>query len=258
MKVKKTEYFKYGFREASLFDIGKHRKTNEDQVIECPEYGFFGVSDGMGGLSDGGKTSQMIATVLPGLVRQASAELREVPSAPNAADILEDAVRMISNSIYETGNRGGSISFGATLCCVWLIDEYAVFINLGDSRGYLLPYYKHRLRRITRDHNVAALLVEQGELTPEAARNHPSSTRLTKFVGMPSPAGPETFIEAIGPGDRILLCSDGLHGMVEDQGICRIIRSSRSPRMVCGRLIDEANANGGADNISAICVKIVQ
>ena len=254
MKAQNTDCFQHGFRAAALLDIGRHRKTNEDRIIACPEFGFFGVSDGMGGLRDGGKTSDMIAAVLPDLIRQASAELNEAPSPQRAADILEESVRMISNSIYETGNQGG-IGFGATVCCVWLVGEYAVFINLGDSRAYLLPYYKRRLRRVTKDHNIAALLVAQGELTPEAARNHPSSARLTKFVGMPS-AVPEAFIEKIRPGDRILLCSDGLHGMVDDPALHKLMRNSRSPKTICQRLIAAANDNGGKDNISTVLIQI--
>lgn len=258
MKAVHTDYFQYAFRAAALLDIGKRRKTNEDQVVACPEYGFFGVSDGMGGLSEGGQTSKMIATVLPDLIREASVGLREMPSSQRAADILQDTVRMISNSIYETGNRGRRIAFGATLCCVWLVAEYAVFLNLGDSRGYHLPFYKHRARRVTRDHNIAALLVEQGELTPEAARTHSASARLTRFIGMPSPAAPETFIVKVQPGDRLLLCSDGLHSMVEEARFETLMRSSRSPRKVCQSLIHAANSGGGKDNISAVYIYIAR
>jgi PPM family protein phosphatase len=253
--MKHTALFQYGFRDFALVDTGKCRNTNQDEVISCPELGFFAVCDGMGGLSNGGDTSHMIATILPKLIEQAAADLANKPDSALAGDRLDEYIQMVSNNIYNTAYKG-KINFGATLSCIWLVDEYAVFANLGDSRGYLLPKYKKTLRQITQDHNVAAIMVAQGELTKEEARSHPASSRLTRFVGMPSPAIPEIFIEKVTPGDRLLLCSDGLHGMVQDINIRKILRSSRSPQTVCKRLIEAANENGGKDNISAAYIQI--
>ncbi|MDP4088258.1 MAG: protein phosphatase 2C domain-containing protein [Bacillota bacterium] len=258
MKTENTPYFKYSFLASGLTDIGKRRQSNEDQVILCRDTGFFAVSDGMGGLPQGGKTSEMIASVLPDLVKHSSSELRKPASPEYAAGLLEEGVQMVSNSIFEIGNKSGYFSFGAALCGVWLVAEYAIFVNLGDCRGYMLPYYKRRLRPVTKDHNLAAIMVEQGELTPEAAKGHPSSTRLTRFVGMPAPAAPDTFIEKLRPGDRILLCSDGLHGMVRDAMLQRLMHSSKSPERVCKNLIDTANMSGGRDNISAVYIQIAR
>jgi serine/threonine protein phosphatase PrpC len=132
-----------------------------------------------------------------------------------------------------------------------------VFVNLGDSRGYLLDFYKRRIRQTTNDHNVAAELVANGEISREEARNHPASSALTRFVGMRNPALPETFIERVRSGDRILLCSDGLYGMVEDARLPRLLRSGKGPARVAGRLIDAANRAGGRDNIAAVYIKIL-
>ena len=85
---------------------------------------------------------------------------------------------------------------------------------------------------------------------------HPASSRLTAFVGMQSPATPDVFIREVHPGDRILLCSDGLYGMTEERELARIMRSSRSPDRICQRLIDSANAHGGCDNIAAVYLQI--
>jgi serine/threonine protein phosphatase PrpC len=252
-----TQLFHYSFCAASALDIGLVRENNEDRVIACPELGFYAVSDGMGGLTDGGQTSDMVARVLPGLIEQCAAEIRSEGFTPVfAANLLEESVRMVSDSIYEVANTRGRIGFGATLSGVWLVDGYAVFINLGDSRGYLLPWYSRKLRQVTEDHNVAQLLVQEGELTREQARGHRTSSQLTRFMGMPSPAAADYFIEKIRPGDRILLCSDGLSGMVEDQDIRGVMRSSKSPVTICGRLVGAAKAGGGRDNISAVYIKI--
>jgi len=253
-----TTFFDYGFFAAALVDIGLKRKSNQDEVIMCPEVGFYAVSDGMGGLSNGGKTSQMIKRILPDMIKNASTELANDPSPKYAAELLNKQVREISDVIYNTGNKGHRFDFGATLSGVWLAGRHAVFINLGDSRGYLLPHRKRNIKQITNDHNVAALLVKRGEITKEEARNHPAGSGLTRFVGMDAPATPEVFIREVNPGDRILLCSDGLHGMMSDSILESIMRSGTNPVHVCERLVEEANAKGGRDNISVVYVRVVK
>jgi serine/threonine protein phosphatase PrpC len=254
----KTKYFNRPFLYACGVDIGLKRHTNEDVTVSCPEYGFFAVSDGMGGLGGGAETAEMIAKSLPTFIGKAYKELSDNPSPALAEKLLKTQIGLISDNIYENLNAKKSQAvYGATLSCVWFIGNHAVFLNLGDSRGYLLDYYKRRILQVTADHNVAALLVAGGEITEEEARNHPSSAALTRFVGMESPAPSDTFIHKVRPGDRILLCSDGLHGMVEDNRLPTILRSSRSQKHVVKRLIGEANRAGGRDNISAVYIKII-
>jgi serine/threonine protein phosphatase PrpC len=253
----KTELFDYQFSAGSALDIGVLRDSNQDRVILCGEIGFFAVSDGMGGLAQGGKTSEIIAEVLPGIVEGIVRETRGKRLAPErAGELLAGSVRMISDNIYDTVNTGG-IGFGATLSCVWLIGGSAVYVNLGDSRGYLLPRYRRTLRQVTEDHNVAGELVRLGELSREEAQGHPASSRLTQFMGMPAPAHPEVFVLPVAPGDRILLCSDGLHGMLADGEIRGILRRSRWQGAICRRLAAAANEAGGHDNISAVTIKVL-
>ncbi len=253
--IYKTQYFQYMFGCGGLKDIGKRRGTNQDEIIISPDIGVFAVSDGMGGLAEGAKASGYVRDSIPVMMRFAQ---KEAQSPETAGSAFSEALRMISDRLFETANTQSHIGFGATFCGVWLYHDKAVFANLGDSRGYILPKYKKNLRQMTEDHNIAALLVKNGELTKEDAKNHPSSSRLTRFVGMNSPALPEHFVCDIAPGDRILLCSDGLYGMVEEKEIARVMRSSQSPQRVCQRLIDRANENGGRDNISAVYIRIVK
>jgi serine/threonine protein phosphatase PrpC len=244
-------------KAAALTDIGRCRSSNQDEVICCPESGFFAVSDGMGGLRNGGETSALIAQTLPGLIRKAAETLDEPLTPERAAVILEEQVRALSDQIAESLNKGKWSDYGATLSGVWLVGDKAVFVNIGDSRGYLLGYYTRQIRQITKDHNVAARLVDLGRLSPEEARNHPSSSRLTSFVGISPPARIETFIEPVSRGDRILLCSDGLYGMIEDDRLSKLLRSFKSAERVTSNLVDAANAAGGRDNIAAVYIKIV-
>lgn len=253
----RTGEFAYSFRFAGLTDIGQKRKSNQDEIILCQEKGFFAVSDGMGGLSRGEVASAYVKQAMPLLLTGGTDGYRHNGNAMSAAEELKASVSVLSDRLYEQGNGGGRILLGATLAGVRLVGSVAVFVCLGDSRGYVLRKYKKYPEQITRDMNVADILVREGDLTKEEAKNDPSSSRLTAFVGMPPPAGPETFTIGLSPGDRICLCSDGLYGMIEERDMARIMRSSRSPETVCRRLIDLANRNGGRDNISAVYIKIM-
>jgi len=254
-----TDIFDFEFSAGSALDVGILRDSNQDRVISCPDIGFFAVSDGMGGLARGGETSEIIAEVMPGVVAEIARELEGAKGATATpkryGKILGEQVRIVSDNIFDTVNTG-YIGFGATLSCVWLVGKTAVYVNLGDSRGYLLPRYRWTLRQITDDHNIAGELLRLGEITRDEAQHHPASNRLTQFMGMPAPALPDVFVEPVAPGDRILVCSDGLHGMLSDNEVRRGMRSSKSPGAVSQNLIDAANKAGGNDNISAVYIKI--
>lgn len=248
-----TPAFKYGFCYAGQKDTGRRRSANQDEIILCPDIGVFAVSDGMGGLREGAKASEYVRESVPVMMRFAQ---KEAGTPEEAGKSFAKTIRMISDGLFNTANTEAYIGFGATFCGVWLYRNKAIFVNLGDSRGYLLPKYKKKLSQVTEDHNIAAILVKNGELAKSDAKSHPSSSQLTRFVGMGAPALPDYFICDVAPGDRILLCSDGLYGMADDYMIARLMRSSKSPRTICTRLVDQANQNGGDDNISAVYIKI--
>ena len=258
MTVLKTDIFGFPFRAAGKIDIGKKRRSNQDEVVLCPELGFYAVSDGMGGLEGGKLASEFVGKIMPGLMEVNAKEYKEHRDPEKAAAAFGGSVRMMSDNLFDAANTRKRISCGATFAGVWLLADKAVFCCLGDSRGYLLSKYKRQARQITEDHNIAGILVRNGELTRSQAKDHPASSRLTAFVGMEAPATPDVFIIDVKPGDRILLCSDGLYGMAEDSDLIRIMRGSRDPECVCRRLIDMANENGGRDNISAVYVRILK
>ena len=252
----RTKLFQYEYKAAGLVDIGRSRSSNQDEVVLAPECGLFAVSDGMGGLEDGGTASQYVRKVLP-LVAETNIKEMKQADADQAAGILGDYVQLISDRLYTQGNSPKHFRYGATVAGVLLHGDKAIFVCLGDSRGYLLPKYKHNPVQITDDMNIAGYLVRMGAMTREEAKDSPASSRLTAFVGMPVPATPETRIVDIKPGDRILLCSDGLYGMVPEREMARLMRSGRNPEQVCRKLIDAANAYGGRDNISAVYIQVV-
>ncbi|HOG01930.1 MAG TPA: SpoIIE family protein phosphatase [Clostridia bacterium] len=248
--------FDYAFRFAGQKDIGRKRESNQDEAVLCPEIGFFAVSDGMGGLANGAMASAFVSKSMTELMTICAKEFQEHRSIELATEAFRETVRMMSDNLFDAGNTEKRITYGATFSGVWLLGNKAVFVNLGDSRGYLLSRYKKQPRQITEDQNIAGILVKQGELSREAAKDHPSSSRLTAFVGMKPPAEPEAFTVEIRPGDRILLCSDGLYGMVGERELARLMRASQNPKRVCHKLVDAANDNGGRDNISSVYIRI--
>lgn len=257
MKTVRFEGFDYSFRAAGQKDIGKQREENQDEVILCPDIGFFAVSDGMGGLSGGALASEFVGRSMTELMNISAKEFSEHSSIERAAEAFRDTVRMMSDDLFKAGNSAKRFAYGATFSGVWLLGNRAVFVNLGDSRGYLLSRYKKQPRQITEDQNLAGIMYRQGMITKEEAREHPASSRLTAFVGMQPPAEPQAFTVEMHPGDRILLCSDGLYGMTEERELARLMRASQSPERVCQKLTDRANENGGRDNISAVYIRIL-
>ena len=248
--------FAYPFAVAGLTDVGRMRSANQDRLILDREHGFFGVSDGMGGLRRGADASAYVSESLPRLIGICLKEAAPTDCAETMAERLRQAVAMLSDQLYKSGNAPGRFDYGATLAGVWLLRDQAIFVGLGDSRGYLLPAGMDALEQVTQDMNVAGILVRNGQMTKEEAAHSPASSQLTAFVGMEAPATPEVFLRPVHPGDLLLLCSDGLHGMVPEEEIASTLRGKADVRQACQALIDAANAHGGRDNISAVIIRV--
>jgi serine/threonine protein phosphatase PrpC len=251
----KDSFFRFSFSAASGLDIGRKRKSNQDKVVVCPESLFFGVSDGMGGMPKGGETAERIAKDLPDLAARLNGNYRGgTVNLKALGEAFKSEIAGYSDMLFREYNAGADYQGGATFCGVLLADNSAVFVNLGDSRAYLLKQGDHTPRQITEDHNLAAEYVRRGVLTKEQAKNHYSSSQLVRFVSMEPPAEPDCFVEELSPGDMILLCSDGLHGMLGDDEIGVLLSSGKDPDTVCNHLIAAANEAGGSDNISTVLV----
>jgi len=248
------------FEYAGLTDVGRVRDTNQDRILMCPEYNFFAVIDGMGGLSDGESTADAIAQTMPLFFEEYYRDVNFLRVNPKASclfakQFISKTICDISDAIHDKNLASGDIVFGATLTCVWFIEKEAIFANIGDSRGYIFDNLRKELSRITTDHNIAAVLVDKHELSAEQASNHELSRKLTRFVGMPPPAIPDIYITDILPGDTFFLCSDGVTSMLTDKQIETILRRNTEINETCSVIVDQSNRNGGKDNIAAICVK---
>ncbi len=231
---------------AAQTDMGRVRTKNQDVPIVDPERALFAVSDGMGGIPYGGETARLAAEMIPPLID----ELHGMD--PVAAALhLRNSMDAVSNAIRDCGNdEDRGIVFGATLSGFTVVDNCAVIFNMGDSRVYRLR--KDVMECLTWDHTIVQILLDAGEITPEEATNHPAKGRITRFLGMMPEAMTDLSGVDILPGDRFLVCSDGLYNMVNDTELQRMMSADTSAEAICESLIHAANEAGGVDNITAV------
>lgn len=253
-----------GLRVGYASDVGQLRGHNEDTLAvfegmhlgynATGPFGFFVVTDGMGGHQAGEVASSLAARVvthevlgnvyLPFL-------LDETPSADMAplAEILRSAVRKASQRVHEHVPGGG----GTTLTCALILGGRAYIAHVGDSRAYLMT--DRNIRQLTRDHSFVNRLIELGELSPEDAIVHPQRHVLYRAVGQKDMLEVDTYQQSLPQGSRLLICSDGLSGVVTEEDIGAIIASAATPQHACQRLVEAANRAGGPDNITAILIE---
>ena len=225
---------------AARTDVGCVREHNEDSFIAATP--LFVVADGMGGHEAGEVASEIaIKTVL-----------EKAPNGPDG-DALVNAVKAANIAIISAAANGtGRPGMGTTMTAAQIFDDQLLIAQVGDSRAYLL--HEGTLQRVTRDHSLVADLVEQGRITEEEARIHPQRSVITRALGSDVSVEPDLYILRVSSGDRLLLCSDGLSGMIEDSAIAAVLRAHDNPQDCCDALIREALAAGGMDNVTCVVI----
>lgn len=235
---------------AGLSHRGRVRDHNEDALALLPEQGLFIVADGMGGHQAGETASKAVVTVLPKMIEQQRAAAAK-GDLPSLSRTLRDAIAELSRLLrQQSAEQTGLAGMGSTVVLACIRGDAAVIAHMGDSRAYLLR--RGKLKQLTDDHSLVGILLRQGEITPAEARVHPARSRISRYVGMQGDAQPEARTLKLLRGDRLLLCTDGLTGMVEDEAIASILTAESDPEAACAALIDAANKSGGNDNITAI------
>ena len=226
----------------SRTDIGCLRDHNEDSLVVTPP--LFAVADGMGGHAAGEVASEIAVRVLSELAP-------EHPDGEALGRAIEEANRAVIQAAREGRGRQG---MGTTMTAAMLEGERLVIAQVGDSRAYLL--HQGKLQQLTRDHSLVAMMVEAGQLTPEEARVHPRRSVITRALGTDPSTKPDLYEIDVEAGDRLLLCSDGLYGMVEDPAIQAIMTRTADPQRCASQLVNEAIAAGGNDNVTVVVVDI--
>lgn len=229
-----------GIAAALRTDVGCVRRTNQDALIEAPACGLWGVCDGMGG-HKGGETASAGA-------RDCLQE--QLQGKVPCEQTMRDAVIRANGKLYYQQQQDDSLTgMGTTLSALWF-DKKNVYIGqVGDSRAYRLRDGK--LEQITNDHSVVAELVRSGLLTKEQAAVHPMRNVITRAVGTEEDVLVDTFTKERKAGDKWLVCSDGLYGMVEDDVIERMLRDMDIDA-AADALLKAALDNGGRDNVSLV------
>jgi protein phosphatase len=219
-------------------DTGQVRDHNEDGFLVDRDLRFAAVADGMGGHKGGEVAS---ATALDALHASFAEQggLHDAVQSANAA--------VIARATADQGLRG----MGTTLTAGVLGDDDTLLIgHVGDSRAYLL--HDKTLSRITTDHSVVEELIEAGELTEEERESDPRRSMITRALGLDSSLEVDLYPVALVPGDRVMLCSDGLTSMVREEEIAEVLRKEPDPGVAARQLVDAANAAGGVDNITVV------
>lgn len=226
----------------SRTDIGCLRDHNEDSLIVTPP--LFAVADGMGGHAAGEVASEIAVNVLA----------ERAPAHPDG-EALSRAVEEANRAIIQAAHEGrGREGMGTTCTAAMLEGERLVIVQVGDSRAYLL--HQGKLQQLTRDHSLMADMIEAGQLTPEEARMHPQRSVITKALGSDVHLRPDIYEINVETGDRLLICSDGLSGMVHDEDIERTLCRVQDPQRCASQLVNEAIANGGHDNVTVIVADV--
>ena len=230
--------------------VGIVRSGTEDSYLMLADRGLFIVADGMGGHAAGEVASEMAVHI----VSREIGSLRGLPDAQASERIARSLVTaneaIFERTLAEHDKRG----MGTTVTALALLPGRYLIGQVGDSRAYLLR--DGELLQITRDHSYVQEQVDAGLLTPEQARVHPYSNVITRCVGAGSDVVPDLYFGELRAGDVLLLASDGLTGMLEDEQLARILADPQGPQAWVDRMITEANRRGGLDNITTIVVKI--
>ncbi|OGO14601.1 MAG: hypothetical protein A2030_08405 [Chloroflexi bacterium RBG_19FT_COMBO_50_10] len=242
---------------------GKTREENEDSLLcltlsriqqgVSQPAGLFAIADGMGGHAMGDLASSL---AIQTIVQKASSELASLQNLTPEEYIswLKDAVQAANLTLFESRQKADN-DMGSTLVCALLLGNQAYLAHLGDSRIYLLR--DKSIQQLTSDHSLVQQLVTNGQISRDEARFHPQRNVILQSLGEKAQAEADIYTQELLPGDRLLLCSDGLSGMLDDQKIRIIIHESQSPQVACDYLIDAANLAGGEDNISIILVEVI-
>ncbi|MBE3558547.1 MAG: Stp1/IreP family PP2C-type Ser/Thr phosphatase [Ktedonobacteraceae bacterium] len=240
---------------AQRTDIGRQREHNEDNVayiipkarpIMDSKGALFIVADGMGGHAAGEVASGMAVEVICHIYYQ--------DEDSDVLASLQRAIKAANDAIYQHAIDNALHNGMGTTCVVAVLRGTMLYIaNIGDSRAYLIR--RGQARQITLDHSWVAEQVRAGELSVEEARYHAMRNLITRSLGATPEVEIDFFVEQVEAGDQLVLCSDGLSGMVQDEEICQTVQQC-SPQESVLRLVERANAAGGVDNITVLVAHI--
>lgn len=234
-------------------DIGVMRHSNQDDFtsVNLPDGAVLAVvCDGMGGANAGNVASAKATEVIASFFERS---YRNGLDARGVTALLQSAILSANIEIYDMAQKNSELfGMGTTVVAAYVCDDFTVVSHVGDSRAYLVG---EEITQLTRDHSVVQSLIESGKLTLEEAKIHPRRNVITRALGIE----PEVLVDSeehtVNEGESLLLCSDGLSNFVSTEEIAEIFRDSDWDE-ISEKLVDKANKNGGADNITVAIVAV--
>ena len=248
---------------ASALDVGRARTNNEDSVALDADAMVAVLADGMGGynageVASGMATSLVCACIVQWLSAHTVPTEMTAPTPPTARELAQAMGRCVeqaNRAIFDASNANPQYSgMGTTLAMVAVAGGHLVVGHVGDSRVYRLR--GGQLQRLTRDHSLLQEQLDAGLITPAQAARSTNRNLVTRALGVEAEVTLEARDHSLMQDDLLLLCSDGLTDMVDDEGICDLLcHTHASLQDACQALVDAANAAGGRDNISVVLVR---
>lgn len=239
----------------ALTDKGPYRDSNQDTLA----YGLFDngdswavVCDGMGGASGGEIASELCVGNVSEAIKKGHRKGLTVKAAKN---LLESAISKANYVVYDKSVKNSGLhGMGTTVVAVIVIKNIAVVAHVGDSRAYIIS--GGAIRQITKDHSLVQLMVDEGRITPEEAKIHPERNVITRAVGVVNFVDVDFEIVDINQGDKLLVCTDGLCGSVDDEEMLDVIKESDD--FSTEKLVERAIHNGSRDNVSVVIMSADQ
>jgi protein phosphatase len=240
-------------------DGGRKRDHNEDKYstyLVDGSSGFFIVADGMGGHAAGEVASQMAIQEITQSATAGWNRMAQGGSPDAARGYINAWITKANQKIFALGQAKRN-NMGTTLTAAFVANGQVYAANVGDSRTYLVR--EGQLYPLTRDHSLVASLVQAGLLEPEAVYNHPQRNEIFRSLGQQSDVNVDVFEPVpLQPGDRLLLCSDGLWEMVRESEMQEILARNPDPQSACNELTRVANEHGGEDNITVVLAQFAR
>ena len=243
-------------------DVGRRRKLNEDNLLLDPEINLYAVCDGMGGHNAGEVASKMAIETLHAFIAKSQGEEKDItwpyglePNLSFEANRLKTAIKLANKRVFKAAdNREDYTGMGTTLVAALVNDGTLTVGNAGDSRCYMVR--EGKLSQLTRDDSWVSAAWAEGLLSHDEIDRHPLRNVITKAVGAKDNIDLDTGETRLAPGDIVLLCSDGLHGMLTDVQILALLNPAPGDlEKAAGALVDAANEAGGKDNVSVVLLR---
>lgn len=243
-------------------DTGVVRRHNEDAVMvfvsahdgdeALPVFGLFVLADGMGGHQAGEVASSLAARtvahhIIQTLYLPTLIKLEHNDGQPALNEMMIAAVQAANDAVTKKAPGAGT-----TLTCALMLGPRAYIAHVGDSRAYIST--ENGLKQITHDHSLVDRLIEMGQLSRDEASTHPQKNVLYRAVGQDGKLEVDTYVQTVPQDGFLLLCSDGLWGMMPEEEIGQIVTAAPTPQAACEALIAAANQAGGHDNITVILI----